>query len=180
MCWASFGVSPSAAGQGATRRGSLGCSALRHDSARAAMAARRAFGPSLPPSLVDKAEFGAVPHGGLRQGEQRLGLAGSSKGHRRWHGGSGLPATLTRVDSARRGMEGLGGASHGEAWHGAARQGLQTAARSFYGGSLLLSLEGRLAEAWRCKAWRGGARLGVASCGQARADDLSTEGASPP
>ena len=127
-----------------------------------------------------RARRGVAGRGRTRQGIAGRGGARRGKGHRRWHGGSGLPATLTRVDSARRGMEGLGGASHGEAWHGAARQGLQTAARSFCGGSLLLSLEGRLAEAWRCKAWRGGARLGVASCGQARADDLSTEGVSPP
>jgi hypothetical protein len=57
----------------------------------------------------------------------------------------------TGPDTARH-----GGARHAPVRSGIARQGLQTAARSFYGGSLLLSLEGR-----QGRVWRGTLRLGA-------------------
>lgn len=71
-------------------------------------------------------------------------------------------------------------AQRGTTWRGAAAQGLQTAARSFYGGSLLLSSEGRCGRAPLGAASRGPARIGLLGLGAARADDLSTEGISPP
>jgi hypothetical protein len=112
MCWASFGVSPSAAGQGATRRGSLGCSALWHDSARAAMAARRAFGPSLPPSLVDFAWRGvdwrgAARHGGACQCGARVTDGGTE--------GFGLPCHPHKGGQCRVGL--------GRFWPDVLRQG---------------------------------------------------------
>jgi hypothetical protein len=92
-------------------------------------------------------------------------------------GGTEAPASLP----PSQGWTGHGRVGHGKVWFTSAPQGqfwqgLQTAARSFYGGSLLLSLEGRcgtlgrgwamLGQAWRGRDWRGKAR--AASGGKAR------------
>ena len=61
--------------------------------------------------------------------------------------------SLWRADAARFGAAGRGSAGLVEARQSSAWHGLQTAARSFFGGSLLLSTEGRQGE-----ASRGGAR----------------------
>jgi len=126
MRWASFGVSPSSAwfgrpGRSKARRGGAWFSA-----ARVAMAARRAYGPSLPPSLADVARSGwaglsAVWHGGARRG--RAWAADSSTEPLR-----GFPAALireqTRQGSARHGAVRRGWVQHGELWSGKARHGL--------------------------------------------------------
>ena len=109
MRWASgHGVSPSRVRLCAVRPGWARLGKVRSGRAWAAMAARRAYGPSLPPSLADVARFGPA----------RLGRAG-----------------------------------RGQVRHGLAWQGLQTAARSLFGGSLLLSLEGRSGKAGSVQAW---------------------------
>lgn len=91
-----------------------------------AMAARRAFGPSLPPSLADAARLGTARYGRVRVrlGRVRLGTAehGSQTVARR---ASAFPATLTRVDVVRRSAAGCG-----SAWQGKARPGAAWAADS--------------------------------------------------
>lgn len=80
---------------------------------------------------------------------------------------------------ARLGRHRLGAASSGSVRYiadgsGAAGQGLQTAARSFFGGSLLLFLEGRSGVAPLGAVGRAGRDM--AGLGMANADDLSTGG----
>jgi hypothetical protein len=67
MCWASSGVSPSAAEFGTARQVALGLGPAWSGQAWAAMAARRACEPSLPPSLVVKAGLGGAVHGMARR-----------------------------------------------------------------------------------------------------------------
>lgn len=172
MCWASGdGVSPSAARQNRDWRGLVRSGAARHGVARrckawAAMAARRAFGLSLPPSLVDETRRGVLWHGSARLGGAEFG-----KGHRRWHGGlrPSLPPSQgwARFGWARLGVVGRGAVGLGDAGCGLAGHGLQTAARSFFGCSLLLSLESRSGAARFGEARHGTARLGVARPGLA-------------
>lgn len=57
----------------------------------------------------------------------------------------------------------LGGVWRGQAWLGEARQRLQTAARSFCGGSLLLSQREQL---WHASVWQVEVGLGVARLGR--------------
>ena len=225
MCWASGnGVSPRAAGLGWAWHGDARPGAAWYGPARAAMAARRAFGPSLPPSLVDEAwrslvRQGKLWHGAARRNSARVTDGGTEsfgfpchpqKGGRgsAWQvrarqgvarPGRGLarPArpraadsstggfgshccSLWRADAARFGAAGRGSAGLVEARQGSAWHGLQTAARSFFRGSLLLSLEGSRGWIRPGEVGAGPARPGEAGRGAARADDLSTEGANPP
>jgi len=117
MRWASGnGVSPSAVVQGPARLGMARLGRPRSGAAWAAMAARRAYGPSLPPSLVDKARRGPACSG--RAGRDRVRLG---KGCRQQHWGLRLPVLLSlegRYGEARRGTASRGMVSPGLAWCG--------------------------------------------------------------
>jgi hypothetical protein len=166
MCWASSnGVSPSS-----TWRGVAGCGMVRlgtpgHGPAWVAMAARRAYGPSLPPSLADVARRGAA-----RPGMAVRGADGHGMGHRRWHGGlrPSLPPS--------QGWTWFGVARRGEARRGMAWRGAAWAADSST--ELLRRLPAALirGQFWRGEAGRGWLRTGEAGRGPANADDLSTGG----
>ena len=176
MCWASGnGVSPSAAGLGWAWHGDARPGAAWYGPARAAMAARRAFGLSLPPSLVDKAGLGTPRPGLARTGAARRGRARVTDGGTE---GFGLPCHPHKG--------GRGVPAHGAARLGAARQGLARSGkgcRQQHWGlrlPLLLSTEGRSGTEWLGVAGPDRARHGQTRRDTARADDLSTEGASPP
>ena len=180
MSWASGnGVSPSLARPGEAWHGRAGLGGARRGVAWVAIAARRAYGLSLPLSLAVLARRGMARSGVAMLSEARCGLAEFGKGCRQQHWGLRLPLLLST--EGRSAAARLGWARHGEAWrgsarHGAPRQGLQTAARSFFGGSRLFSLKGR-----RGRARHGTPRFGMARRGTARHGlTISARGASAP
>jgi hypothetical protein len=110
MRWASSGVSPSAAGRGEARCGEAGSGWAGSGWAWAAMAARRAFGLSLPPSLVDRAG-----HAGAWRSATASGWS--------WRGraGHGLQTAARRVPTLPAALlGGRGKAKQATVWQGAA------------------------------------------------------------
>lgn len=100
------------------RLGTLRRSRVRWGGARAAMAARRACGPSLPPSLVDMARCATAWRGAAGLGLVRRDTA------RVTDGGTEAPASLppsrgwTRWCQAARASARTGRVRHGLAWLG--------------------------------------------------------------
>lgn len=104
---------------------------------------------------------GAVCRGRAGHGSAGCGVAGCGVSHRRWHGGlrPSLPPSQGWTWLA---LVRLALVAQGTAGHGGMRHGLQTAARSLFGGSLLLSSEGSSGGARSGKVGYGGARPGKA------------------
>jgi hypothetical protein len=157
MRWASGdGVSPSRARRRVARRGGAGLgvgTVMRGKGCDGSTEGLRAF-PAAFIGGQGEARTGEPMHGWAKSGLVRCAMAGqgSQTVARRLR-----PPCHPHKGWARPGAAGCVVAGRAHARHGRAWQGLQTAARSFYGGSLLLSLEGA-----------GLARFGMASLGRAR------------
>jgi hypothetical protein len=163
MRWASGdGVSPRRARRRVAGRGGAGRGmVMRGKGCDGSTEGLRAF----PAAFIGGrgvARRASVWHGSVGRGGVRHG-----KGYRRWHGGFGLPATLTRGGSA---MEGLGPARQGRLWPDSAWPGMARAADSstellrglpaaLFGGQigrgLAMQSVARWGEAWRGELWLG-------------------------
>ena len=112
-------------GCGLMRYGTAWPIEARRDLVRHADVSTEGFGPlcCLHWRQMRQVTLGSVPVRliSARQGRVRPGKARLSKGYRRWHGGSSLPAILmdgfgkARPDLAERGLVGHGGARQGKA-----------------------------------------------------------------
>ena len=162
MYWASGnGVSPSMAGLGAALYGALRQGEARLGLAWVAMAARRAYGPSLPPSLADAARQGMARPGVDRPGLARRGRAWAADGGTE---GFGSPC---HPHKGGYGLARTAAAGRGAARQGWARQGM--GCRPQHWGlrlPLLLSTEGRRGMPRQCRDGQGSARRGGAWLGK--------------
>jgi hypothetical protein len=135
MRWASFGVSPSAARHAVPRQSLARFGRASSGQARAADGSAESFGsPRRPLGWI---WLDIAGHGWARREAAGFGRA--------WPGltisalsPSGLSAGFPGIQIWRN-MERRGNAEQSPFWRCKARHGLQMAARSFYGGSLLLS-----------------------------------------
>jgi hypothetical protein len=182
MCWASGnGVSPSLARPGAAWHGRAGLGGARRGVAWVAMAARRAYGSSLPPSLVDKvwqcmASRGSARRGVAWQRAVRSGRARATDGGTEGFGSPCHPHKgglgSAQRGGARFGLAKLGAPGSGMAWLGMGCRRQHWGLRL----PLLLSSEGRRGRTRQGRTRRCGVGLDWAGLGAAGADDLSTGG----
>ena len=110
----------------------------------------------------DLAESVRVRLGAVRRGWVWSGEAWHGNRCRRQHWGLWLPLLLSL--EGRLGSASIGLIRWGRSRQCPARQKLQTAARSFFGGSLLLSFESRCAPAWHGLIRHGWVCCGAAAC----------------
>jgi hypothetical protein len=166
MRWASSGVSPSATWLGSARRDPARQCTLRPGGVRQGLRWQHGGPTGLPCRLHWWIGRSQEWRGDAWQGE--VGFGEVCHGWARvTDGGTEAPASLPPSQGwTCYGAQRHGGVGCGAVRSSKSRQGLQTAARSFYGGSLLLSLEGRCGALPHGRVGPGSARNGMPSQGK--------------